>query len=51
VHFGLCADGRSLAVERRFPDVGRESIRVFAAHAALDLVRRHLPAPAALDRD
>lgn len=43
VWFGLCVDGRSRAVERRFPAVGRDLVRQFAANMALDLVFRELP--------
>lgn len=43
VWFGLCVDGRGEAVAARFPAVGREAVRLFAAHRALDLLRRRLP--------
>ena len=43
VWFGLCVDGRSEAASARFPAVGREAVRAFAAHRALDLLRRRLP--------
>lgn len=43
VWLGLCIDGRGEAVEARLPDVGREAVRLFAAHRALDLLRRRLP--------
>jgi nicotinamide-nucleotide amidase len=43
VWFGLSVDGRCEAVQARFPDVGREAVRLFAAHRALDLLRRRLP--------
>jgi nicotinamide-nucleotide amidase len=43
VWFGLCVDGQSEAVSARFPAVGREAVRAFAAHRALDLLRRRLP--------
>jgi nicotinamide-nucleotide amidase len=43
VWFGLTIDGRTTTREVRFPPVGRGAIRTFAAHAALDLVRRNLP--------
>jgi nicotinamide-nucleotide amidase len=43
VWLGLCVDGEVLTREQRFPPVGREHVRLFAAHAALDLMLRHLP--------
>ena len=43
VWFGLSVEGRTRVREVRFPPVDRESIRLFAAHAGLDLVRRNLP--------
>lgn len=44
VWFGLCIDGRGEAVRVHFPPVGRDAVRLFAAHRALDLLRRRLPA-------
>ena len=43
VWFGLSIDGAPRAFEERFPPHGRESVRLFAAHRALDLLRRNLP--------
>ncbi len=40
VWFGLWLDGQELALERRFPDRGRDWVREFATHAGLDLLRR-----------
>lgn len=40
VWFGVCVRGSVSSVEMRFPPVDRASIRRFAAHAALDLIRR-----------
>jgi nicotinamide-nucleotide amidase len=40
VWLGLARGGAVTSVEARFPPVDRASIRRFAAHAALDLVRR-----------
>ena len=45
VWFGLCVDGWARAFEARFPAVGRDAVRRFAANRALDLLRRGLPAP------
>ena len=42
VWFGLARDGSVETHERRFPPRSRVTIREFAAHAALDLVRRSL---------
>ncbi|MCY3003191.1 MAG: competence/damage-inducible protein A [Planctomycetota bacterium] len=42
VWFGLSVGGELSAVEQRFPPVDRTSIRRYAAHVALDLVRRHV---------
>ncbi len=42
VCFGLWDRGRSTTATRRFPPVDRESVRLFAAHVALDLIRRSL---------
>jgi len=44
VWFGLCVDGRSRAERALFPALGRDAVRRFAAHRALDLLRRSLPA-------
>jgi nicotinamide-nucleotide amidase len=43
VWFGTSVDGALRAFEERFPPHGRETVRLFAAHRALDLLRRHLP--------
>jgi len=43
VWLGLCVDGELTTRELRLAPVGRESIRLYAAHTALDLVRRQLP--------
>jgi nicotinamide-nucleotide amidase len=43
VWFGIAVDGRVETRELRFPPIGRDAVRQFAAHAALDLVRRHVP--------
>jgi len=43
VWLGLCVDGRSSAHRFQLPPVGRDSIRQYAAHRALDLLRRNLP--------
>ena len=43
VWFGLSVDGEVLSREARFPPVDRETIRKFAAHRALDMVRLNLP--------
>jgi nicotinamide-nucleotide amidase len=44
VWFGLTLDGLTTTREVRFPPVDRPSIRRFAAHTALNLLRRALPA-------
>lgn len=44
VFVGLCVDGRASAEELRLPDIGRAGVRRLAAHRALDLLRRNLPA-------
>ncbi len=49
VCFGLWDRGEVVTRALRFPPVDRDSVRLFAAHAALDLVRRHLPAPPPAD--
>ncbi len=51
VWLGLCVDGATSTRELRLPQVGREQIRLYAAHAALDLVRRHLPPAASRGAD
>ncbi len=43
VWFGLAIDGRTTTCEARFAPLDRQSIRLFAAHTALDLLRRNLP--------
>lgn len=43
VWFGLCVDGSTRTSDVRLPPLGRESVRMYAAHAALDLLRRNLP--------
>jgi nicotinamide-nucleotide amidase len=43
VWLGLCVDGRASAHKVQLPAVGRETIRLYAAHRALDLLRRNLP--------
>ena len=42
VHFGLCCDGEVTTHERRFPPVGRETVRTHAAHMALNLLWRRI---------
>lgn len=42
VWFGLSVGGELQAFDQRFPPVDRTSIRRYAAHVALDLVRRHV---------
>jgi len=51
VWLGLALDGQVQTRELRLAPVGRESIRRYAVHAALDLARRNLPlsAPAPAD--
>jgi nicotinamide-nucleotide amidase len=44
VWLGLSVDGEVSTRQLRLAPVGRESIRLYAAHTALDLVRRNLPA-------
>ena len=44
VWLGLFVDGATHTSEQRFPPVDRATIRQFAVNAAVDLVRRHLPA-------
>ncbi|MCC6406917.1 MAG: CinA family nicotinamide mononucleotide deamidase-related protein [Planctomycetes bacterium] len=43
VCFGLSVDGVVTSHEGRFPPVDRHTVRLFAAHAALELVWRALP--------
>jgi nicotinamide-nucleotide amidase len=45
VWFGLSLEGQVSTREVRFPPVDRTSIRLFAAHTALDLLRRGLRDP------
>jgi nicotinamide-nucleotide amidase len=40
VHYGLCFDGEVTTHERRLPAVGRETVRTYAAHMALNLLWR-----------
>ena len=43
VWFAVHVDGTVTTRERRFAAVGRDHVRLYAAHSALDLVRRNLP--------
>ena len=42
VHYGLCLDGEVTTHEHRFPAVGRETVRTYAAHMALNLLWRRI---------
>jgi nicotinamide-nucleotide amidase len=50
VCFGLARDGEVEATERRFPPRSRKLVREWAAHTALDLLRRALPGPGGTER-
>jgi len=51
VWFGVAADDAVRSEERRFPARGRDLVRDFAAHTALDLMRRALRDLGAVGRD